>query len=106
MEDENNIVAREGGHTQSPALYWKKPSKMEDDEWNDIDFRAKATIILCLSDEVLYNMMNEEITAGLWCRLESLYKMKSLSNKLFMKKQLYSLRMKEGTPILQHSQCF
>jgi len=33
----------------------KKPSKMKDDEWNDIDFRAKMTIILCLSDEVLYN---------------------------------------------------
>jgi len=22
----------------------KKPSKMEDDEWNDFDFRAKVTI--------------------------------------------------------------
>ena len=43
----------------------KKPSKMEDNEWNDIDFRVKATIILCLSDEVLYNVTNEEITAGL-----------------------------------------
>ena len=78
----------------------KKPSKMEDDEWNDIDFRAKPTIILCISDEVLYNVMNEETTAGLWCRLESLYITKSLSNKLFMKKQLYSFQMKEGTPIL------
>jgi len=27
---------------------------------------------------------------------------KSLSNKIFLKKQLYSLRMKEGTSILQH----
>jgi len=26
----------------------------------------------------------------------------SLFNKLFLKKQLYSLRMKEGTPVLQH----
>jgi len=26
---------------------------------------------------------------------------KSLSNKLFLKEQLYSLRMKEGTPVLQ-----
>ena len=43
----------------------KKPSKMEDDEWNDIDFCAKATIILCLSDEILYNVMNEKTTAGL-----------------------------------------
>ena len=31
---------------------------------------------------------------------------KSLSNKLFMKKQLYSFRMKEGTPILQHFNAF
>jgi len=43
----------------------KKPSNMEDDEWNDIEFRAKAMIILCLSDEVLYNMMNEETTTDL-----------------------------------------
>ena len=78
----------------------KKPSKMEDNVWNDIDFHAKATIVLCLSDEVLYNVMNEETTGDLWCRLDSMYMTKSLSNKLFMKKQLYSLRMKEGMPIL------
>jgi len=74
----------------------KKPSKMEDDEWNDIDLRVRATIILCLSDEILYNVMNEETTADLSCRLESLYMTKNLSNKLFMMKQLCSLRMKEG----------
>jgi len=74
---------------------------MEDNEWRH-RLSAKAMIILCLSNEVLYNMMNEESTAALWCRLESLYLTKSLSNKLFMKKQLYSLRMKEGTPILQY----
>jgi len=50
--------------------------------------------------------MNEKTTAGLWCRLESLYMMKSLSNKLFMKKQLYSLRMKQCTSILQHLNTF
>ena len=47
-------------------------------------------------------MMNEETIAGLWCKLESLYMTKSLLNKLFMKKQLYSLQMKEGTSILQY----
>ena len=45
-------------------------------------------------------MMNEKTTGDLWCRLENLHMIKSLSNKIFMKKQLYSLRMKEGTPIL------
>jgi len=83
-----------------------KPSKMEDDEWKDIDFHAKAKIILCLSDEVLYNVMNEKTTTGLWCRVESLYMTKSFSNKLFMKKQLYSLRMKEDMPILQYLNAF
>jgi len=78
----------------------KKASKIEDDEWKDIDFRANGTIILYLSDEVLYNVMNEVTTADRWCRLKSLYMTKSLSNKLFMKKQLYNLQMKEGTPIL------
>ena len=31
---------------------------------------------------------------------------KSLPNKLFLKKQLYSLWMKEGTPVLQHLNVF
>ena len=39
----------------------------------DLDVRAKVTIIQYLSDEVLYNVMNEKITAGLWCKRESLH---------------------------------
>jgi len=73
---------------------------MEDNEWNDIDFHTKVTIILCLSDKVLYNVMNEETTTDFWCRLERLYILKSLSNKLFMKKQLYSIWIKEFTSVL------
>src|SRR5438045_5601906 len=83
-----------------------KPSDMYEDYWQDMDYKARATIVLCLSDEVLYNVMNEESAAGLWSRLESLYMTKSLSNKLYTKKQLYCLRMKEGTPILQHLNLF
>ena len=47
----------------------KKLPEMDNDEWNDINFRAKVTIILCLSDEVLYNVMNEKTTTELWCKL-------------------------------------
>ena len=72
----------------------------------NLNVRANAIIILCLSDEVLYNAMNEETTAGLWCKLESLCVTKSLSNKLFLRKQFYSLRMKEGTSVLQHLNAF
>src|SRR3954466_12876034 len=76
------------------------------DDWKEIDIKAKATIILCLSDEVLYNVLNEDTTAGMWNMLESLYMTKSLSNKLYMKKQLYCLCMAEGMPILQHLNAF
>jgi len=84
----------------------KKPSKMEDDEWVDLNVRAKVTIILCLSVEVLYNVMNEKTTACQWCKIESFYMTKGLSNKLFLKKQLYSFWMKERTPFLQHLNAF
>ena len=100
-----SLLVKKGTHKALLGIK-KKPLKMEDDEWNDINFCAMVTIIPYLSYEVLYNVMNEETTASLWCRLESPYMMKSLSNKLFMKNQLYNLRMKEGMSILQHLNVF
>ena len=47
------MLMKEGIHKALLGIE-KKPLKMEDDEWNDINFHAKATIILCLSDEILY----------------------------------------------------
>jgi len=63
------LLVKEGTH--KAMLGAEKSSKMEDDKWMDLDVRAKTTIILCLSDEVLYNVMNAKTTAGLWCKLES-----------------------------------
>src|SRR5436189_2232937 len=96
-----SLLVKEGSY-QALQEIRKKPSTMDEDDWKEIDVKAKATIILCLSDEVLYNVLNEDTAAGMWNRLESLYMTKSLSNKLYMKKQLYCLRVAEGTPILQH----
>ena len=67
VEDTSNVAVREEGTHKVLLGIDKKPSKMDDDEWNDIDFSAKATIILCLSDEILCNIMNEETVVGLWC---------------------------------------
>ena len=68
-----SLLVKEGTHKALLGIE-TKPSKMKDDEWNDTDFRAKAAIILCLSDEVLYNVMNEETTASLWYRLGNIYR--------------------------------
>jgi len=65
-----------------------------------------STIQLCLADEVMYNVMDEETTMDLWLMLETLHITKSFSNKLYLKKQLYELRMKEGTTVLEHLSFF
>ena len=43
---------------------------------------------------------------GLCSRLKTLYMTKSLSNKLYLKKQLYGLRMNEGTTVLEYLNFF
>ena len=52
-----SLFVKKGTHKALLGIE-KKPSMMEDDEWNDIDFGVKVTIILSLSDEVLYNVIN------------------------------------------------
>jgi len=54
----------------------------------------------------MYNVMNVETVTGLWSRLEMLCMTKSLSNKMYLKKQLYGLRMNEGTTVLEHLNFF
>jgi len=76
------------------------------EDWEKMDLKMASTIQLYLADEVMYNMMDEETTTRVWSRLEILYMMKSLSNKLYLKKQLYGLHMKEGTIVLEHLNFF
>ena len=73
-----------------------KPTGTSYEDWDEMDLTAASTIQLCLADEVMYNLMDEEMATGLWSRLEILYMTKSLSNKLYLKKQSYKLRMTEG----------
>jgi hypothetical protein len=80
----------------------KKPMTIIDDDWDEMDARTLSAIRLCLVDDVLFNFVSENTTVGLWTKLESLYMTKSLTNRIFLKRQLYSLHMKEGTKIPNH----
>jgi hypothetical protein len=75
-------------------------------EWDDLDTRALSSIILCLEDEVIFNIVDDKTIVGLWSKMESIYMKKSLKNKIFLKRQLYSLRMKKGTKIVHHLNVF
>eukprot|EP00253_Pinus_taeda_P003620 PITA_03620 len=84
----------------------KKPASMTDSDWEDLDARSLSTIRLCLADEVLFNIVEESTTTGLWEKLEKLYMTKSLTNRIYLKRQLYSLQMKEGTKVAEHLNIF
>jgi hypothetical protein len=49
----------------------------------------------------------EEATAkDLWEKLGKLYQSKSLVNKLFLRKKLYNLRMRDGDSVAEHLSTF
>ncbi|KAH9650014.1 hypothetical protein KPL70_026198 [Citrus sinensis] len=68
----------------------------------EIDKKAKSTIILSLSDLVIREVSKEKTMAELWAKLESLYMTKSLANKLYIKKRMFSLKMAEGSSLDEH----
>ena len=84
----------------------KKPLTITDDEWEDLDAKALSTIRLCLADDVLFNIIGETLAASLWNKLESLYMTKSVTNRIYLKRQLYGMRTKEGTKIADHLNVF
>ena len=46
--------------------------------------------------------MNEKSPFKLWEKLEKVYMSKSLTNRLYMKKQLYELKMSKETDVRDH----
>lgn len=50
----------------------------------------------------MHKVINEKTTKELWDKLEALHLENIRANKLLNKQRLYSLRMKEGTPLSSH----
>ena len=61
---------------------------------------------MCVSDSVLLNVSGEATTKALWDKLGTLYQSKSLVDKLFLRKKLYNLRMKDGDSVTEHLNAF
>ena len=59
-----------------------------------------------LVDFVLLSIHEEKITTSLWKNLGDIYQGKSLVNKLFLRKKLYSLRMDKGGFVADHLNAF
>ena len=79
---------------------------MNQEDWDLADQKSKGLIRLFLADFVLLNVHEEKTTSSLWKRLGAIYQGKSLVNKLFLRKKLYSLKMKEGASVADHLNAF
>ena len=98
MEDylyQKDLYLHLGGKT-------KMVTGMIDEEWNLLDRKALETIRLCLAASIAFNILKETTTEGLIKALEKLYEKPSASNKVFLMKRLFNMKMSEGGSVADH----
>ncbi|GJY52057.1 hypothetical protein Tco_0442904 [Tanacetum coccineum] len=78
------------------------PADMEAGEKAALMKKAYSTLILCLGDRVLREVTKKTSATGIWTKLTSLYMTKSLVNRLYLKKKLYTYYMSPSTKLGDH----
>jgi hypothetical protein len=80
----------------------KKLVAMKDEEWEILDRKALGTIRLSLTASVAFNISKEKTMKGLMDALVKLYEKPSASNKVFLMKRLFNMKMSEGGSLADH----
>jgi hypothetical protein len=75
---------------------------MKDEEWEILDIKVVGTIRLSLAASVAFNISKEKTTKGLMDALAKLYGKPSASNKVFLMKRLFNMKMSEGGSVADH----
>ena len=75
---------------------------MTDGQYEEKDKPVMVNLYLALDDSVLFNIKIETIAKGVWKKLKNLYEGKSLVNKIYLRRQLYNLKIKDGASIQKH----
>ncbi|KAH9659545.1 hypothetical protein KPL70_023885 [Citrus sinensis] len=84
------------------AAIGERPMEITDEKWNEVDGNAISDLHLALADEVLSSVAEKNTAKEIWDTLTKLYEAKSLHNKIFLKRKLYTLRMAESTMVTNH----
>ncbi|KAH9667565.1 retrovirus-related pol polyprotein from transposon TNT 1-94-like protein [Citrus sinensis] len=84
------------------AAIRERPMEITDDKWNEVDGNAISDLHLALADGVLSSVAEKNTAKKIWDTLTKLYEAKSLHNKIFLKRKLYTLRMAESTMVTDH----
>jgi hypothetical protein len=80
----------------------KKMTIMKDEEWEIVDRKALGTIRLSLVALVAFNISKEKTTKALMDALAKLYEKPSTSNKVFLMKRLFNMKMSKGGSVADH----
>ena len=76
----------------------KNQGSMSNDEWDLLDRKELGRIWLCLE----FNITKAKMTKELMETLAKLYEKPSASNKVFLMKRLFNIKMEEGGSIADH----
>ncbi|PKU82536.1 Retrovirus-related Pol polyprotein from transposon TNT 1-94 [Dendrobium catenatum] len=71
------------------------------EEWEVLDWNALGFIQLSLSSYVAFNIVNEKTTVNLMAALTKMYEKSSTSNKVFLMKKLFNMKMLDNIPIVE-----
>ncbi|MCO5568780.1 hypothetical protein L7F22_022480 [Adiantum nelumboides] len=80
----------------------RKEGVYKDDQREELDARARATIFLHLGESIFFTIMDKTTAFELWDSRFSAWDGKSTSNKVFLMKKLMRLSMKEGSSVSSH----
>jgi len=80
----------------------KKLMSMIDIEWDILHRKALGTIRLCLVASIAFNISKETTKKSLMSPLAKLYEKPLASNKVFLMKSLFNMKMSEGGFVTDH----
>nr|GEV19280.1 retrovirus-related Pol polyprotein from transposon TNT 1-94 [Tanacetum cinerariifolium] len=94
------------GHGIDEVLEEKQPAGMKDDVWKTMQKKASSTIRLALAPEIKYSVLKVKTPKDIWDKLTNIYASKSLTHRLFLKIELYSLELEEESNLHDHINSF
>ena len=83
-------------------LLGTKPEEMPTAEWELLDRQVLGVVRLTLARNVAFNIKEETTTVGMMKALANMYEKPSASNKVYLMRRLFNLKMIEGKSIADH----
>ncbi|MCO5564089.1 hypothetical protein L7F22_017745 [Adiantum nelumboides] len=87
-----------------PIIYATRSEEMNltQFQWEELDELCRFTIKLHLAESVYFSMLECESAYALWQKLCNTYEKDTTTNKVFMMRKQFNLRMKESASVASH----